>query len=794
MSSTLSRKAWRDLGRRRARAVLTSATIALAAAGFGLLAVPSLIDHTMTGEVHDARLYDITLSVRDMPFTDAQAHAIAAIPNINAVSGRVTYATRALVGEQRIPATVWGVADFSRQPIDVVHVTGGTAPASGQVLADAGNPKAVDVSLHSGDHLQVVAADGSVATPQVSGTGRGLAFWQGPWDYPKQLVLYAGNDTVRALSGVSGINNIALHLDNTDARAVDATVARVRTWLTDNVGPGALTDNPVTRDKGDWPGRVFAHQMTSFVYVLAGLALITAIFLIANTMNTAMAEQTSEIGVMKAIGGRRRQIAGVYLRAALYLAGFGVLLGVPLGMLLASAVAGYVNDNVLGVPGRFAVSLPVIAFSAAFAIAVTVAATLPALRRALRIPVREALQTQGTSVTYGDSHLDRLLLHDRLLPRPVRFGARNLIRNKRRAAATTLQVALAVATALGFLNMAISFTRTLNHDYAMIGWTASVYAPPGAPSLDAHARDLVATTPGVGRVEPVLLNTVEYAGKPHQIYGLTGTALYRPELRHGRWYTAAEAAHGDAVAVAGPNLARENGLTTGEVITIRTAGGDRQVRIIGVDRSQRDNGTALYVPLHWLQHATGWGSTANMLWLTTTSAGNTAVDRTTNAVEDALTTAGYRVAPEKLYALRAQNKAANDSIINMIIFVGGVIVAIGVVGLVNAITTSVLERIREIGILRCVGARARDIRRAFAAENVVQAVVGWIIGLPLGLLLSWGLARLTVIIMELEISTVFDAATAFLVLAATVVLAGLVALLPIRRAVRISPGDALRYV
>ena len=60
----------------------------------------------------------------------------------------------------------------------------------------------------------------------------------------------------------------------------------------------------------------------------------------------------------------------------------------------------------------------------------------------------------------------------------------------------------------------------------------------------------------------------------------------------------------------------------------------------------------------------------------------------------------------------------------MIIVVGGVVVAIGMVGLVNAITMNVIERTREIGILRCVGARARDIRRAFAAESVVQAVLG----------------------------------------------------------------------
>jgi putative ABC transport system permease protein len=133
-------------------------------------------------------------------------------------------------------------------------------------------------------------------------------------------------------------------------------------------------------------------------------------------------------------------------------------------------------------------------------------------------------------------------------------------------------------------------------------------------------------------------------------------------------------------------------------------------------------------------------------------------------------------------------------ILNMIVVVGGVVVAIGMVGLVNAITMNVIERTREIGILRCVEARARDIRRAFAAESVVQAVVGWVLGVPLGFALSWGLARLTLTIMELEIATVFDVVTALLVLAATTVLAMLIVVGPVRRATRINTGDAWRYV
>lgn len=794
MGTTLSRKAWRDLGRRRVRAILTATTIALSVTATGMLAVPTLIDHTMNAEVRQTQLYDITLPVRAMTFDEADAREITAIPNIEAVSVRVSYSTRALVGDRRIPATLWGFDDFKRQQIDVVHLTSGAAPAHGQVLADDGNADAVDVGLAVGDRIRLVGPDGSVASPEVSGRGRGLAFWQGPWDQPKQLMLYATNDTIRGLSGISGVNNLALRLHDTRPSAVGATVASVRTWLDEKAGPGALTDLPLVREEGDWPGRVFAHQMTTFVYVMAGLALVTALFLIANTMNMLMAEQTAEIGVMKAIGGRRRQIAGIFLRAALYLAAFGVVVGVPLGIFLASAIAGFVTSNVLGVPGQFSVSIPVIAFSAAFALVVTVGATVPALRRALRIPVRVALQSEGAAVNFGLSRFDRMVLHDRLLPRTVRFGARNLVRNKRRAAATTFQIALSVATALGFLNMAISFTRALDHDYSIIAWDAGVNAPPGAPRLDARARQIAADTPGVERVEPVLQNSLEYAGDSYPVLGMTDTPLSLPDLRAGRWYDADEARNGAPVAVVGPTVARENGLGLGDTIAVRTAGGDKDVRVVGIDSGQRESGRLLYVPLRWLQRSTGWGDSTNMLWMTMAHSNNGDIDRTTNAVEDALTAGGYRVAPEKLYVLKAENKSANDAILNMITLVGGVVVLIGMVGLVNAISMNVIERTREIGILRCVGARARDIRSAFAAESVAQAVLGWILGLPLGLLLSWGLARLTLTIMELEIATVFDIPTALVVLAATMALAALVVLGPVRRATRINPGDALRHV
>jgi putative ABC transport system permease protein len=115
------------------------------------------------------------------------------------------------------------------------------------------------------------------------------------------------------------------------------------------------------------------------------------------------------------------------------------------------------------------------------------------------------------------------------------------------------------------------------------------------------------------------------------------------------------------------------------------------------------------------------------------------------------------------------------------------------VGLANAITMSVIERTREIGILRTIGARARDVRRIFAAESAALALTGWLIGVPLGYLLDRLLVWLVRTVVEVEIPFAFPLTYVVIALVGTVLLSLLITLLPIRRAVRYRPGNALRY-
>ena len=112
------------------------------------------------------------------------------------------------------------------------------------------------------------------------------------------------------------------------------------------------------------------------------------------------------------------------------------------------------------------------------------------------------------------------------------------------------------------------------------------------------------------------------------------------------------------------------------------------------------------------------------------------VDRTTTRIEDTLTTHGYDVNSEIRYVTLANEIAKLRTLITTITLVGFLIVAISMAGLANTLTMSVLERTREIGILRLIGARARDIRRIFATETLTLALTGWLIAIPLGYLLD----------------------------------------------------------
>jgi putative ABC transport system permease protein len=795
MVSASLRKSITDLSRRRARTVFTVATLALAVASISFLAVPTLIDRSMQEEVRAGRLADVSLTMRPLPLRAEQLAALAEVPNVAAVEPRSSVDIRVLVGERRAPARVIGVRDFARQRVDVVHVESGAAPGPDEVLVEVQDANVGVYDGKEGDTLTVAgagsaAAQGERARLRVAGRGRNIPGGEVVQD-EDVIVLYATAATVAALSGEPGFSRLALLLEDPSPAAAAETVEAVRRHLRTVPGFTGFGNLPEVRAPGDWPGKEETEQFTDLLTVITVLALISALVLISNAMTTLVAEQTGEIGIMRAIGARRRQVTTVYVTTAMLLGALGAVAGAALGIVLANLLAGYFGTVFWAVDVGFGVDWTVVLASLVVGVLGPALAALPAVRRGVRTDLREALESTGSAVG-GQNGADLVLRWASFLPRTMQIGLRSVGRRKRRSLATALIVALAVGNLLAIMGMATAvadLTRAEWDDHLedVRIWTA------GRQPFDERAEQAIRMTPGVSAVQPALVNDVELAGEAAFVWAVPHEPLFRYRISDGRWFNAGEEERSERVAVIERNLARATGVDVGEGVTLATAAGPMRLRVVGIARNQQENGTVLFVPLTTVRALFDLPTGASTYWIRTVSPEHDLVDRTTTLLENRLAALGYEVGNEVTYVATQENVASNRTITTTIAVLGFLIVAMSMVGLANAITMSIVERTREIGILRCIGARARDVRRIFMTEGVTLAVAGWLLGIPLGFALNRFLVWLVREVVKVDVPAAYPPRNILIALVGTVVLAILVLLLPLRRAVRFRPGEALRY-
>jgi putative ABC transport system permease protein len=293
--------------------------------------------------------------------------------------------------------------------------------------------------------------------------------------------------------------------------------------------------------------------------------------------------------------------------------------------------------------------------------------------------------------------------------------------------------------------------------------------------------------------EPLIENDVEVHGQQYMAYGLGPSTQYRYKLSSGRWFTAADTATSPNVIVLGPTVARPASARVGQRITVDTPAGQTQATVVGIDSVFINNGDSVFFPLAQFQRLTNSAGTVNALWLTTRSPSDQFVNQVSASVQARLGRAGYPATIQKSYVVTAQNASANNSIVTLLEVLGLLVVAIALIGLVGTLTLALIERTREVGILRCLGAGARQIRRVFNAEAVVLATAGWALGSLLGYALFLGLVAFVQHEFGFTVARVFPLVSLPVALVAVVFVTLLVVRPTLRRAVRIDPGRALRY-
>jgi putative ABC transport system permease protein len=789
--TTLHRASWAAISRRRTRALLTIATIASAVAGLGVLAMPSLLGDAMRARVEHDHIYDVWVPTVDLALSPPQLATLRTTPGVRDLQTRTVFLTRMVIDARRASALIVGVNDFTDQRVDVVQRLSGTVPQGRQALVDPAAARHGRWSGHVGSSASVIDSSGLTRQLPIAGTGESLEFTTaGEGD--DAVVRYVSEATARAVAGLHGSNAIDLHLDDTRPAAARATVQRLHERLDAVTGRNALTDLPFVRQHGTWPGQQAASNFETFLAIIAIVSLLSAVFLVASTMASLVAEQQREIGVMKAIGGSPLQICAVYARTAGILGAIGATIGALLAVLLANVVTRHLGSQFFGVTPSWQAPPPLIVGTIALGIAVAIAASLPSLVRAARLTTHDALgEPSGSSGR--DGAIDRALRRWPLAAM-TRLGFANASRRRRRSASTVAQVAIAVAIMLSFLALGRTVVDVTNHNWDLFAADISVRVDTNAKPLSPGERGAIAGIPNVARVEPLYFAEVELDRERLGAWALpAGDTLYRNRVHRGRWLSSRDSQGAAHVVVVGDSLARAHHLHVGGSIEMQTAAGPQRFQVVGIDDALNDNGRIAYLPLTTMRAVLRDPQATNGYWIQARDRTDNAVDRLSTAIEDHLASGGYSPTSTIFHVQRAENVAANQSLVTTLTVLGLLIVAISLIGLVNAIAMSVLERRREIGVLRCLGARGRDIRRAFRSEGLALTLLGWALGVPLGYLGARLLARLVMAVFKFRFNFEFPLEFVIVALIGSVALASVAMIPGLRRASRLRPVDALRY-
>lgn len=555
-------------------------------------------------------------------------------------------------------------------------------------------------------------------------------------------------------------------------------------------------------------GRMFVEGVTVVLQVMAVVSLFLSVVLVANTMTAVITQQTDQIGVIKAIGGGSGIIVQVYLAGVLAYGALALLVSLPLGAFTAFAASRWFL-NIFNIDyEQFQIAPRALLLQAAAALLAPLLAALWPVLKGAAISVREAIASYGLGGDFGSSRFDQFIdrLGARFLTAAYAAALGNMFRRKGRLTLTLLVLVTAGVTFMVVMSLISSTTLTLDNDMARRGY--DFYIGFDEAQRTERVVSMAQSVSGVTAAEvwysrnATILREGERlqdsAGLGAQLTGIPPqSAMRRPLIVDGRWLQPGDG----SVIVVNLDTATDNDIAVGDTVSLDLGDlGDDEWQVVGVYKEVYEVGFAIepiYAPLDAVAQATKQVNEGTQLYVQT----DWQTPGRVTAVADALKTLfESRQMDVNLYttALKVEERQEVDnqfaSIVQILLGVSMLMASVGGIGLMGSLGISVVERTREIGVMRAIGAPSRTIMTVFIMEGLLQGVFSWLISVPLAFLLAQPMARLLGRTMiEVELDYAFSG-TAVLVWLLTIIFISILAsILPARRATRISVQESLAY-
>ena len=803
------RKVFHDLFGNITRTLLVVFSIAVGVFSIGVIAgAYEIIAHDMSASYAENNPANIELQTAD--FNDDVLNAVRNSRGVQDAEARrvVSVRVRTPGSTKWVALDVVAFDDFNKNKINLLQpISGKSVPDKREVLLEHDALK--DLNVQPGDMLEFQLPDDTITTMRVAGVVQDVAM--GAADFLASPYAYITRDSLPYLEQPDLFNRIYATV-STDGDNINH-VRDVGVYLKDKLEKNGTPVSSVRFAESH------VHPLASTVNAILGILLALGILilflsssLIANTLSALLNQHLRHIGVIKLVGGRNLQVLFMYLILILSFGLLALAIAVPLGAQgaygLAVFIASHLNFNILGyriVPLAVVIQILV-------GLVVTLAAGLWPVINGSRITVLRAIsgdlagdenqaKAGQTRVPWFDWMMVQatrfLAARGIHIPRPFIISLRNTFRRRSRLLLTLFTLTMGGAIFIAVFNVRV----TLNDYIGAISnyFLADVSVSFNQPYRLNEVNQIALQTPGVVRTEgwqfasadlldanKNVLATLNIFGPP------AGSDLVQPIVVQGRWVQVGDE---QKIAVSENVLSYYPGLKPGDYLHIKINGKEEDWQVVGIFKFVNREGVLAYTTYDYLAHKNDQANQAASFRVVTDQHNRPYQDHVAELLDANLRSHGLKVLQTE--AGRASLDTAVDSLSILVTFllIMAVLTAIvGAMGLTGTMGMNVLERTREIGIMRAIGADDHAVMRTVIAEGVVIGMISFVLAVILSIPFTYLLSTIvSLAVFETPIDVIFTFAGYGIWLALVLVLSTLASIVPARNAARMTIREVLAY-
>ncbi|MEM7111161.1 MAG: FtsX-like permease family protein [Chloroflexota bacterium] len=802
--SVIWSKVWFDLWNRKARTIL--AVLSIAAGVFAIGAIFGMVDQLLTGmdSAHHA-VEPSHMNIILTNFIDEEtAQDWLKIPGVVGVEPLNINSVRYKLSPDAPweNGTVVMRDDFDEQIYDFVSLRDGAWPDNYNIGIE--RLSSAFYGLEMGDTV-IFELDGTDRPFTINGKIRHP--FVPPPNFGGQAYFFVDEDTMARLAVPVGVfNQVLVRVEPYSEDYARDRAAEIKERLAKQDIGVFLT---IYQDPEEHWGRPFIAGITLVLQILAIISLLTSVILVVNTMTAIITQQTDQIGVIKAIGGTSDIIVRVYLAGVLIYGLLGLFIALPLGMMGAFGTT-QVLLNLFNIDYeifQFSTRAVVLQLLAAI-VAPLLAALWPVLSGAA-ISVREAIASYGLGGDFGSSRFDQWIerVSERFLSSAYAMSLGNVFRRKGRLWLTQGVLITAGTMFLMVMTLANSVNFTLENEFARRAYDIRLRLL-GQQRAD-RMTSLALRVPGVEAIETryTVPTTVlregeqvkDTAGLGGELVTIpVGEEMYRPLITGGRWLESSDTGN---VIVISRDTADFNDVAVGDTLTLDLGVfGDDDWVVVGIYQALTADPIStdpIYAPKEAVFAATKQANQTIEVLVTTTEKDFDSTLALKQELIDVFQTRNIdtdnfvsRTKPED--RLFAQNQFG--IITSMLLGLAVVMGVVGGIGLMGSLSISVVERTREIGVLRAIGAKSPTIMSMFVMEGVLQGLLSWFVAVPLAFFSARPMASLLgEVIFETELDFAFDSTAVIAWFFVVLIISVLASVAPAFSATRISVRESLMY-